>query len=46
VSLGKNRYYEMNFAPDLGELVFFHRRHKKKGDDKPQFLVDLVSPTS
>ena len=46
VSLGKNRYYEMNFAPDLGQNIFFHRRHKKNGDDEPQFLVEVVSPKS
>ena len=46
IFLGSDRYYEINYAPELGSNVFYHRRSHSRGDGKPYYLMEIIPPTS
>ena len=45
VYLGRDRGYDLNYAPKLGHLVYYHRQGPAGDtDDRPRFLLALENP--
>ena len=44
ISSGQNRYVQLNYAPEIERVVFWHRRHRRDGDDPARYLAEIIEP--